>query len=291
MGVEAIATRTTGSFGVQKKNLRPVANENVQIDADEYNRVADAVIELQTLIGTDDEPGEASLEARVAALEADDAGDDTAIAAAQTTANSATTAAAAAQTTANTATTAAAAAQSTANTAVTAAAAAQSRADDHDTWHIRGGADEIQADLLKIGLVPDGYTRTTDGTATNAEHLRAHLNGINAKLKLLAPQLLPRLAYTASHTLALVDAAAVCVAMNSASDLVVTVPRVADVGFEVGTVIPVFHQGAGALSFAAGHADAHIHSLDDLVASAGRYAFLSLWMFDTNEWLLSGQLA
>ncbi len=52
----------------------------------------------------------------------------------------------------------------------------------HAPKHIRGGADELDGDLVDVDLVPTNYTRTTDGTATNAEHLRAHLNGIDAKL-------------------------------------------------------------------------------------------------------------
>lgn len=52
----------------------------------------------------------------------------------------------------------------------------------HASSHIRSGSDEIDGDLVDIDLVPTNYTRTTDGTATNAEHLRAHLNGIDAEL-------------------------------------------------------------------------------------------------------------
>lgn len=54
----------------------------------------------------------------------------------------------------------------------------------HASTHIRSGSDELDGDLVDIDLVPTNYTRTTDGTATNAEHLRAHLNGIDAALLL-----------------------------------------------------------------------------------------------------------
>lgn len=69
MGVESIATREAGSFGVSKTNKNAVTNQVQQIDAAEWNRLADAVIELQEAVGTTDSPEAESLEARVVALE------------------------------------------------------------------------------------------------------------------------------------------------------------------------------------------------------------------------------
>lgn len=453
MGVAAIASRTSESLGVEKTNLRPIANEKVQIIAEEYNRACTAIIELQGAVGTTTSPAGGSIEARLVALEADDAGDDTAIAAAQatadnhearhirggadeidgdlldvdyeptsytpsipgaptatdpathvdhaaahfrgidtklgtlttaandnataaaaaqTTANTATTAAAAAQTTANTATTSAAAAQSTANTAVTAAAAAQStaddhdarhirgaadeldgdlldidyeptnytpsipgaatgtdpathvdhaaahfrginaqfgtnataitaaqsRADDHDVRHIRGGADELDGDLVDVDFVPTNYTRTTDGVATHVEHLRSHLGGVDlqfatvaASLALLAPLLLPlRAAYTAaSNTLALSDASK-GIPLDRATAISATVPPNSSVAFPVGTLMNVFQYGAGAASIVAG-AGVTIRSLNNSVTISGRYAMVTLIKLATDEWLLVGTLA
>ena len=47
MGVAQIHTRTDDGFGVTKSNTRPIVNRSMQLVADEYNELADAVIELQ----------------------------------------------------------------------------------------------------------------------------------------------------------------------------------------------------------------------------------------------------
>lgn len=56
----------------------------------------------------------------------------------------------------------------------------------HASTHIRAGSDQIDADLLDIDFIPTNYTRTTAGTGitglTSAEHLTAHLKGIDLKI-------------------------------------------------------------------------------------------------------------
>lgn len=65
MGVGAIGTRTDESLGQAKANSRPIEDRTRQIDAGEYGRLVDAVIELQEAVGKTSGPGASSLEARM----------------------------------------------------------------------------------------------------------------------------------------------------------------------------------------------------------------------------------
>lgn len=65
MGIAAIGARERGSLGVEKANKRGVSNEEEQLDANEYNRVIDALIEVQAAIGTTDAPEAGSIESRI----------------------------------------------------------------------------------------------------------------------------------------------------------------------------------------------------------------------------------
>ena len=58
-------------------------------------------------------------------------------------------------------------------------------AEDHDASHIRGGADEVDGDLLDIDYAEGNYTPATTGVATHVDHLAAHLEGIDNMLALL----------------------------------------------------------------------------------------------------------
>lgn len=49
----------------------------------------------------------------------------------------------------------------------------------HAATHIRGGSDEVDGDLLDVDWNPATYTPTVAAPATNADHLAAHLNGID----------------------------------------------------------------------------------------------------------------
>lgn len=61
----------------------------------------------------------------------------------------------------------------------TAVGNALSAANTHASRHIRGGADELDGDLVDIDFVPTTYTRTVTSPATNEEHLTAHLSGLD----------------------------------------------------------------------------------------------------------------
>lgn len=65
MGVGSISTRTDDSLGQEKANSRPIEDRTRQIEAGEYNRLVDKVIELQGAVGTSTSPAAASIEARM----------------------------------------------------------------------------------------------------------------------------------------------------------------------------------------------------------------------------------
>jgi hypothetical protein len=52
----------------------------------------------------------------------------------------------------------------------------------HAATHIRGAADEIDGDLLDVDYTAVNYTATITAPATHAEHLTAHLSGIDLEL-------------------------------------------------------------------------------------------------------------
>jgi hypothetical protein len=53
----------------------------------------------------------------------------------------------------------------------------------HNARHVRGGADEIDGDVLDVDFVPTNYTRdVSPAEVTNVEHLTAHLKGIDEAL-------------------------------------------------------------------------------------------------------------
>lgn len=182
--------------------------------------------------------------------------------------------------------------------ALAAAVAAQSTANTHAARHIRGAADEVDGDLVDVDFVPSNYTRTTDGVATNAEHLRAHLGGVDAKfatiataLALLAPLLLPlRSAYTAASNTLVIGDAFKGVPLDRATAIGLTVPPNSSVAFDVGTLINVYQYGAGAASIVAG-SGVTIRSLNSSLTISGRYAMVTLLKIATDEWLLVGTLA
>lgn len=66
MGVTSIGGRHGGSFGKNKINRQAVTDDTRQVDAAEYNRLADAVIELQEAVGTTVNPSTPSVEGRLA---------------------------------------------------------------------------------------------------------------------------------------------------------------------------------------------------------------------------------
>lgn len=264
MGVAAIATRTDGSFGQLKVNIKPVANRKEQLDADEFNRVADAVIELQVAVGKTTGPDASSLEGRIVAAQGaiEDAAD--AAETAQSAADAAAADAATAQSAADAASSAAAAAQSTADAATSAAAAAQ-------------------ADVDTLEATVAGHT--TD-IATNATAIAAN----TAAIALLAPLLLPITDYADSITL-VADDKDHLLRMTKATAQSVTVPPNSSVPFAIGAIIHVVQWGDGALTFVEGDG-VTIQSFNGSLTGAGKFASpASLIKVDTDTWLLVGGLS
>lgn len=57
----------------------------------------------------------------------------------------------------------------------------------HASTHVRGGSDEINADILDIDYVPANYTRDSAATGvSHVEHLTAHLAGIDTAIGAIA---------------------------------------------------------------------------------------------------------
>jgi hypothetical protein len=60
----------------------------------------------------------------------------------------------------------------------------------HAARHVRGGADQIDGDVIDIDFSPSNYTRTTvGGVTTNAEELTSHLKGIDDALAVSSPKI------------------------------------------------------------------------------------------------------
>lgn len=60
---------------------------------------------------------------------------------------------------------------------------AQADADSHASRHVRGGADEINGDVIDVDFSPTNYTRTTvGGVTTSNEELTSHLKGVDDAL-------------------------------------------------------------------------------------------------------------
>lgn len=65
MGVPAIGSRTSGSYGVVKADGNPVTDETEQLPAGEYNRTLDGLIAAEAAIGLESAPAVGSLEQRI----------------------------------------------------------------------------------------------------------------------------------------------------------------------------------------------------------------------------------
>lgn len=108
-------------------------------------------------------------------------------------------------------------------------------------------------------------------------------------LRSKSPVLLPWVAYgSVNITLQLSDAHSL-LRMNSSSARTITVPPNNSVPFSLGTVINVFHEGTGALSFVQG-TGVTIRSRLGSLTSSGQYAVQTLIKLDINNWSLSGGL-
>ena len=95
---------------------------------------------------------------------------------------------------------------------------------------------------------------------------------------------------TANYTLALTDVG-LCVVMNSASALTLSVPANSLVNFSVGTVVNVLQFGAGQVTIS-GQSGVSLFASTPTTPLTTRtqYSFLTLWQYTTNGWLVSGDL-
>jgi len=93
----------------------------------------------------------------------------------------------------------------------------------------------------------------------------------------------------ASYTLDLTDASKL-IQMNVASANTVTVPLNSSIPFPIGTVIDVFQYGAGQTSFVA-TGGVTIRSVSGFLKINAQYQRAALTKINTNEWLLTGNLA
>lgn len=164
----------------------------------------------------------------------------------------------------------------------------------HAATHIRGGADQVDGDLIDVDYSPTNYTRTSGANGTTStEELTSHLTGIDTALGLKAPLLLPQATYTASVTLQLSDAFCLLLMNKTSAAQSVTIPPNSgggSVAFAIGTVIAVLHYSTQALTYVAG-SGVTIRSKDTSLTSAGQYGMQTLIKLGTNEWSLSGSLA
>lgn len=104
-------------------------------------------------------------------------------------------------------------------------------------------------------------------------------NGLNLRL---AEESGP---HTSNYTLQLSDLGKV-VAMDSASNLTVTVPDANAVLFPVGSVVNVYRAGAGEVSIV-GDGGVTVRNAGDI---ANQFGEVSLRKRDTDEWVLAGQV-
>jgi hypothetical protein len=93
----------------------------------------------------------------------------------------------------------------------------------------------------------------------------------------------------ANYTLALADAGTV-VEFTGGSSVTLTVPTTVTVGLPVGTVVEVFQLGSGQVTVAPA-SGVTLRAHGGLLHTAAQYATISLRKRDTDEWVVSGDLA
>lgn len=94
---------------------------------------------------------------------------------------------------------------------------------------------------------------------------------------------------TANHSLVLGDAGKT-LTINSGSDTTITIPLNATVPFEVGQRIDVVRVGSGEVTFAGATVGVTINSKNSNKKIAARYSGATLIKYDTNTWVLIGDL-
>ena len=134
----------------------------------------------------------------------------------------------------------------------------------------RSAADESKAVTDTAGLANGLATLGSDAKVTAQQASAAIVN------------------VTESRALALTDAGRL-LCVDSASDVVLTVPLEADVAFPAGTELEVCQLGAGAVSFSAAEG-VTLLSAGGAVMIAEQYGCAALKKIAADTWLLSGSL-
>lgn len=126
-------------------------------------------------------------------------------------------------------------------------------------------------------------------TVTDTAGLANGLATLDADAKVTAQQASAAIVdVTESRALALTDAGRL-LCVDSASDVVLTVPLEADVAFPAGTELEVCQLGAGAVSFSAAEG-VTLLSAGGAVMIAEQYGCAALKKIAADTWLLSGSL-
>jgi|DEB19_MinimDraft_3_1074340.scaffolds.fasta_scaffold00341_36 hypothetical protein len=94
---------------------------------------------------------------------------------------------------------------------------------------------------------------------------------------------------TSNHTLVLGDAGKT-LTINSGSDTTITIPLNASVPFEIGQRLDIVRVGAGEVSFVGASVGVIINSKNSNKKIAARYSGATLIKYDTNTWVLIGDL-
>lgn len=166
---------------------------------------------------------------------------------------------------------------------VATAATAQSVADNHDARHVRGGADEVDGDLLDVDYSPSNYTRAASTpVSSNAEHLAGHLSGIDTAL---SPYLVYVTEAGTSHSFSLSDAFKT-IDCTSSSPVTCEIPLNVTIAFPVGTVIRFLRSGTGTVQITIAGGGT-LNAPDGAFISA-QNKFVFAERTATNTWLLSG---
>jgi hypothetical protein len=138
-------------------------------------------------------------------------------------------------------------------------------------------------------LAYDSGTQTVSITAGTDGQVLVY-NASSGAWEIVAPPFAPLYftenVQTANYTLALADVAKV-VAVNSSSNLTLTVPLNSSVAFPLGTVINVYRAGTGAVTIS-GAAGVTVRNDGAISAQFGE---VSLRKRGTDEWVLSGNVS
>jgi hypothetical protein len=122
---------------------------------------------------------------------------------------------------------------------------------------------------------------TLSGQASNKHYVDSSITSLSGAVTTIAIN-----TPTSGYTLALSDASNL-VDMNSASAMVLTVPKNSVVAFPVGTVVAIRQKGAGQVTITPVDGTVTLNSANGLKTSA-QYAMVSILQVSTNVWAVTG---